>query len=108
MKKNVIEATDDTFQKEVIESSTPVLVDFWAPWCGPCRFVGPVVEELADEYAGKIKVVKVNTDENEKISYTYGIMSIPTLAVFRNGKVVDGVVGAVPKGKAVLRSGARP
>jgi thioredoxin 1 len=95
--KHIVTGTDQNFKKEVLESDMPVLVDFWAPWCGPCRMVGPVVEELASEYAGKAKVVKLNTDENQEVSQTYGIMSIPTIAVFNGGKVVDGVVGAAPK-----------
>lgn len=95
--KNLVTGTDQNFKKEVLESPLPVMVDFWAPWCGPCRMVGPVVEELASEYAGKAKVVKVNTDENQEVARTYGIMSIPTIAVFNGGKVVDGVVGAAPK-----------
>ncbi|MBI3193182.1 MAG: thioredoxin [Ignavibacteriae bacterium] len=97
MNNNVIVGTDTNFQHEVLHSQVPVLVDFWAPWCGPCRMVAPVVEQLASEFAGKVKVVKLNTDENQQTAETYGIMSIPTLAIFKNGQVVDGVVGAVPK-----------
>ena len=95
--RHLVVGTDSNFTKEVLQSEIPVLVDFWAPWCGPCRIVGPVVEELADEYTGRLKVVKVNTDENMETASAYGIMSIPTLAVFKNGKAVDGMVGAVPK-----------
>ena len=92
-----ITITDDNFDQEVTKSDRPVLIDFWAAWCGPCRIVGPVVEELAEQYNGKIKVVKVNTDENQEIAIKYGIRSIPTLGIFKNGEVVDGVIGAVPK-----------
>lgn len=95
--KNVIEGTDSNFSTEVLQSKLPVLVDFWAPWCGPCRMVAPVVEELAVKYNGQVKFVKVNTDENQQVALQYGIRSIPTLGIFKDGKVVDGVVGAVAK-----------
>ncbi|MEK6552025.1 MAG: thioredoxin [Bacteroidota bacterium] len=99
--QNVIEGTDSNFAQEVLQSSTPVLVDFWAPWCGPCRVVAPIVEEIANDLAGKLKVVKVNTDENYGISAQYGIRSIPTLGIFKDGKLVDAVIGAVPKSHLV-------
>ena len=89
--------TDASFKQEVLESESPVLVDFWAPWCGPCRMVAPVVEEISDQYDGKLKVVKVNTDENPNVASQYGIRSIPTLMIFKGGQRVDMVVGAVPK-----------
>ncbi|MGG6293527.1 thioredoxin [Leptolyngbya sp. AN02str] len=92
-----LSVTDSTFKQEVLESDVPVLVDFWAPWCGPCRMVAPVVDEIADQYVGQVKVVKVNTDENPSIASQYGIRSIPTLMIFKGGQRVDMVVGAVPK-----------
>ena len=91
------EVTDSSFKNEVLDSEVPVLVDFWAPWCGPCRMVAPVVEEIADQYKEQIKVVKVNTDENPTVASEYGIRSIPTLMIFKGGQRVDMVVGAVPK-----------
>jgi len=88
---------DKNFKQEVLESDLPVLVDFWAEWCGPCRMVAPIVEQIAKSYKGKLKVCKLNVDEAPKTASMYGIMSIPTLAVFKNGKVVDKVIGALPK-----------
>jgi thioredoxin 1 len=91
------QVTDASFEQDVLKSEIPVLVDFWAPWCGPCRMVAPVVDEIAQQYDGKLKVVKVNTDENPTVASNYGIRSIPTLMIFKAGQRVDMVVGAVPK-----------
>jgi thioredoxin 1 len=94
--KDVTVVSDATFEAEVLKAEAPVLVDFWAPWCGPCRAVGPVIEKVAEQYAGRVKVAKMNVDENQVTSQTYGIRSIPTVALFAGGEVVDGVLGAAP------------
>jgi len=95
--------TDATFRKEVLESDIPVIVDFWAPWCGPCRAIAPILDEIANEYAGKIKVAKMNVDENSLIPTSYFIQAIPTLMVFKGGQIVDKIVGALPKPALVKR-----
>jgi len=96
--ENVLVLGKDNFDTEVIKSDVPVLVDFWASWCGPCRMVAPIITQLADEYKGKIKVGKVNVDEERELAATYKIMSIPTIALFKAGKAADQVIGARPKG----------
>ena len=100
MAENVVEITDGNFDADVLKASQPVLVDFWAPWCGPCKAIGPVVNELATEYAGKVTVGKMNVDDNPATPGKYGIRAIPTLILFKNGQVVDQITGAV--GKAQL------
>jgi len=92
-----IHVSDANFKSEVLDSTVPVLVDFWAPWCGPCKVIAPVIEELAKEYEGKFKIAKLNTDENPNIAMEYRIMGIPTLGIFVNGQMVDQLVGAYPK-----------
>ncbi len=92
----VNEVSDAAFQTDVLGSDVPVLVDFWAPWCGPCRMVAPVVDEVATKFEGRVKVLKLNVDDNPKSASDYGVRSIPTLLVFKDGKVADTVVGAVP------------
>ena len=95
MAGNMLEVTDQTFDKEVLQSDQPVLVDFWAAWCGPCRMIAPTVEALANDYAGKAKVAKMNVDDNQLTPTQYGIRGIPTLLLFKNGRVQEQIVGAV-------------
>jgi len=101
MSEHVIEVTDASFEQEILQSPVPALVDFWASWCAPCRMIGPVVEELAGEYSGRLKVAKMNVDDNASTPTQYGIRGIPALLFFKNGQVVEQVVGAVPKAQVV-------
>jgi len=102
MSQAVTEVTDSTFDTEVLQSQVPVLVDFWATWCGPCRMIAPIVEELAKQYEGKLKVAKVDVDNNTRIATKYDIRSIPSLYIFKGGKVVQTIIGAVPKNQLVM------
>jgi thioredoxin 1 len=95
--KNIIEISDGTFEQEVLQSEIPVLVDFWAPWCGPCRAIAPVIEELSGDYAGRLKVAKCNVDDNPKTPGKYNIRAIPTLIIFKNGNPTEQITGAVAK-----------
>ena len=97
MADNVIEFNDQNFDSEVLESKTPVLVDFWAVWCGPCKAIAPIIEEIANDFNGKVSVGKVDVDNNNQVAMKYGIRSIPTLLLFNNGEVVDQVIGSVGK-----------
>jgi thioredoxin 1 len=98
---NVTQVSDASFDGDILKSTVPVLVDFWAPWCGPCRSVAPIVEDLANQYAGKIKVAKINVDESTDVATRYQITSIPTFIVFKNGQVADRALGALPRSEFV-------
>ncbi|HTS80705.1 MAG TPA: thioredoxin [Myxococcaceae bacterium] len=97
--QDTVSVTDSEFKATVLDSAEPVLVDFWAPWCGPCKAIAPALDELATRYKGKVKVAKMNVDENQQTAQDYGVRGIPTLLVFKGGKVVEQIVGAVPKSR---------
>jgi thioredoxin 1 len=98
-----VQITDDTFDAEVLQSDKPVVVDFWATWCGPCKMIAPILEEVATEMEGRVKITKLDVDSNNKTAGKYNIMSIPSLLFFKNGELVDQVVGAIPKAQLVAR-----
>jgi len=101
MAGNIAQISDDNFDSEVLKSAVPVLIDFWAPWCGPCKAIAPIVDELAGEYAGKLKIVKMNVDDNPRTPARYGVRGIPNLILFKDGEVQQQIVGAVPKAHLV-------
>jgi thioredoxin len=101
MANNIVHVSDDNFDREVLQSPMPVLIDFWAPWCGPCRAIAPVIDTLAEEYAGNLKVGKMNVDENPRTPARYGVRGIPNLVLFKDGQVRQQIVGAVPKTQLV-------
>ena len=99
VESSLLHVSDKNFESEVLRSGIPVLVDFWATWCGPCRAISPIIEELAKEYSGRVKITKLNVDENPATSSQYGVRGIPTLILFKEGKVLDQIVGSVPKAR---------
>ncbi len=101
MAGNIADISESSFDSEVLQATTAVLVDFWAPWCGPCKSIAPVLEELAGEFAGQLKIVKVNVDDNNAVAAKYNIRGIPNLVFFKDGKVVDQIVGSVPKDQLI-------